>query len=637
MKRLLWLAVLCILIGFSSLSIGLAQDDSSFPVTVVDESGAEYTFEQPVERIVCLSAACIDDLYTIGLEPIAIADWIIEFYRELYGEVPEDLPIVASGGGYSPDVEQIIALEPDVVMGLLGAHDAVRDPLEATGTIAFLLAAPNNADETIEALRLTAAITGQQLEAEDAITAFNQRVAAYQEAVPGDASVMLVNSFVGNEVVYVETPAAQNCAMFEAYGLASCPFELPQSAGAFATFGFAEITFEAILEVDPEFIFFIGYNDLGQQAPEVVAALEENPLWSALSAVQDERFYSAIPILYNGTNGLSLLGLTLDDAMQKLYPDELDSEVMSAGEAAFPVTVVDKTGAEYTFEQPVERIVCMSTACIDALMVLDITPLAIPDVSISVYEQLNGELPADMPVISTGGGYMPDIEQIIALEPDVILGQMGVVNSVRESLEATGRISVLLAAPITVEETISHLQLVADITGKHDLADTATARFRDKLAAYQAAVPGDKSLMVVSGMADIEVFYVETPQAQTCGMFEEYGLATCPFELPENAGAFGGFGYAEYTFEAILAADPEIIFFLGFNELGEAMPEILDALYENPLWMALSAVQTEQVYSVSSSVFTGGDGVALLERALDRSMSILYPDVYTEVSEHAGS
>lgn len=320
-KTLLILFVILVAV----VSVTMAQDTTEpvFPVTIVDESGAEYTFEEPVERIICLSPACIDDLYVLGIDPIAIADWGGVFYRELHeDDIPEDLPLISTGGGFQPDIEQILDLQPEVVIGQIGVIEFLIEPLGEAG-ISVLLAYPNNVEETIGSLLMTATITGELAQAEEAIAQFEEKLASYQETVPGDASIMVVSGNVTSETIFIETPDAQNCAMFIEYELADCPFELPDNAGMFGGFGYAEFTFEAILEVDPQFVFFLGFDALGEAAPEVLETLNENPLWNALSAVQSEQVFSASPTLYSGSGGISLLGRALDDAMLRLYPDAL--------------------------------------------------------------------------------------------------------------------------------------------------------------------------------------------------------------------------------------------------------------------------------------------------------------------------
>ena len=49
--------------------------------------------------------------------------------------------------------------------------------------------------------------------------------------------------------------------------------------------------------------------------------LAADPLWSQLKAVQNKRAYDVDFSLYVGGRGMRSLGLALDDAMTKIYPN----------------------------------------------------------------------------------------------------------------------------------------------------------------------------------------------------------------------------------------------------------------------------------------------------------------------------
>jgi iron complex transport system substrate-binding protein len=633
MKRLWWLAILSMILMLAAFSVVMAQDDAGFPITVVDQSGAEYTFAQPVERVICLSTDCIDNLYILDLHPIAIAEDLVIPYEMTYGDLPADLPLISTGGGYQPDFEQIIALEPEVVVTAIGTSFA-REPLEATGNIDVLLTDPNTIEQTITNLRLLAQITNTQVQAETAIADFETVLADYQTLSPNDISFVVVFGMAGSETMYVNTTASKTCGAFNEYELAHCPAEMPDSAGPMAAFGLAEFTFESILETDPDIIFFMGVDDLGEDAPEMYEVLNSSPLWNALSAVQNDKVYNINAWNFVGTSSLTLFENTLDFAMPVLYPDLFSEEPQAdepsaAVSAAFPVTVVDESGAEYTFDQPVEQIVCLSPVCIGNLYALGLTPIGIADWVMDHYDELYGEMPEDMAIINTGGGMAPDVEQLIALEPEVVVGLRGMYEFIREPLETSSdTLNVLLYAPQTAEEMIASLQLMAAITGQQERGENAIQQFEEKLATYQARVPGDETVMIVFSNAGTETMLVATSSSQNCAVFMAYELAICPYEMPDNAGMWAAFGYAEFSYEAILEVDPDYILFVGVDEThsGGIAPEMIQELSEDPLWSALSAVQEARVFAVDPTYFNGASGITLIGRSADQTMQILYPD-----------
>ncbi|MFW5772782.1 MAG: ABC transporter substrate-binding protein, partial [Phototrophicaceae bacterium] len=100
--------------------------------------------------------------------------------------------------------------------------------------------------------------------------------------------------------------------------------------------------------------------------------------------------------------------------------------------------------------------------------------------------------------------------------------------------------------------------------------------------------------------------------------------------VPEDATGVAAFGYSNFTFESILVADPDVIFFSGYNEDRSLNEEAIEALEANELWQELTAVQNERVYLIEPWVWRGGRGLTLMARTLDEAMPALYPDVFPE-------
>lgn len=290
----------------------------------------------------------------------------------------------------------------------------------------------------------------------------------------------------------------------------------------------------------------------------------------------------------------------------------------------FPLTVTDKTGTEITLDAPAENILCLSIACIDHLHQLGVEPAGITDLLALPYALYFGEIDDEMTIIS--GGMQPDIEQIAAMAPDIIIGQAGFFDALRE---AFGSIAPLfLIYPTTVEDTIAEVETLGLITDRVEEATAAAEHFLARYEAYHEGVSGDLTMMIVFGAAQGDNMFLEAANGQTCLMLNE--IAPCPFTVPEGATGMAAFGYSNFTFEAILAADPDVVFFSGYNEDRSLNEAAIDALEANELWQELSAVKNERVYLIEPWVWRGGRGLTLMARTLDQALPALYPDVFHE-------
>ena len=103
-------------------------EDTASAVTLTDMTGREITLDAPAERVVALTASDCEILYALGAGDRLVG-------RGEYCDYPAevlDVPSVQSG--YDTNIEQIIALEPQVLlMSTMAQTDEQVQQLEAAG------------------------------------------------------------------------------------------------------------------------------------------------------------------------------------------------------------------------------------------------------------------------------------------------------------------------------------------------------------------------------------------------------------------------------------------------------------------------------------------------------------------------
>ncbi|MBO7709085.1 MAG: ABC transporter substrate-binding protein, partial [Lachnospiraceae bacterium] len=133
-------------LGLTVLTVGGAFADEA--ITVTDMTGREVVLEEPAERVVALTAADCEILYALGAGDLLVG-------RGEYCDYPAevfDVPSVESG--YETNVEEIIALEPQVLlMGTMAQSTDVVDQLEKAG-IRVVVSDAQNIEGTYEAIRM---------------------------------------------------------------------------------------------------------------------------------------------------------------------------------------------------------------------------------------------------------------------------------------------------------------------------------------------------------------------------------------------------------------------------------------------------------------------------------------------------
>lgn len=132
---------------------GTPQGSAGFPLQVVDASGARVTFQTPPEKIICLVPALTEVLQALGVQDRLVAR------TDFDTSVPlAHLPSV--GGGLAPNLEGLVAQDPDLVIMFEGESDSrTSKRLAALGVPHFSVRLDRIAD-VVAAVRDLAAIMG---------------------------------------------------------------------------------------------------------------------------------------------------------------------------------------------------------------------------------------------------------------------------------------------------------------------------------------------------------------------------------------------------------------------------------------------------------------------------------------------
>ncbi len=283
---------LALLMAFS-LTAAFAE---STAVTVTDMAGREITLDAPATKVVALTASDCEILAALGAEDTLVG-------RGEYCDYPESvLEVPAVQSGADTNLEQIIALEPQVVvMAKMAQTEEQVAALEAAG-IRVVVSDAQDIEGVYTAIRLIGALVGRNDEAE-------AMVADMQSAF-ADIAAKSENT---GKTVYFEVSPLQ-WGLWTA-GKGTFMDELATMCGltnAFADVeGWAEISEEQVLERDPDYIVTISM--YYGEGPTPVEEIKARTGWDALKAVQNDAIFNA------DSNEVSRPGPRLKDAAEALY------------------------------------------------------------------------------------------------------------------------------------------------------------------------------------------------------------------------------------------------------------------------------------------------------------------------------
>lgn len=293
---------------------GAADDEprgGSRAITVTDYTKAEIVLDSPAERIICLHGACVDAMAELGLTPVAMPGELnseVAGREEYFGDAAASIPKLG-GDFFEPDLEDIAAADPDLVIGAACFHDALRDALQPIAPL--ILLDLGDYQLAMENLRLVGRATGSEDAAESAIDKLEAKIDAYAAKSP-KASVP-VDIYPTTEAPLIDSTSSQGGSLLSRMG----PFPWPAFDGD-SCLGGGQVTYslEKVLEVNPDVMFVIR-NPMGDRS---VRDFEGHPVWSQLKAVANNRVYEVDSTTWS-LGGTRSAGLVLDEAMTKMYPD----------------------------------------------------------------------------------------------------------------------------------------------------------------------------------------------------------------------------------------------------------------------------------------------------------------------------
>ncbi len=280
-------------------------------VVVTDMTGRTIVLEKPAEKVVALTASNCEILYALGAGDTVVG-------RGEYCDYPaEVLDVPAVQSGMDTNIEQIIALEPDVLfMSTMAQTEEQVQQLEKAG-IAVIVSDAQDIKGVYESIALMGKVMGKDKEAEEIVSSMKKSFAELAEKATGDGSKSVY--FEVSPLEYGLWTAGSGTFMDEVaelIGLKNCFHDVNQ---------WGEISEEQVLERNPDYIVTITmYFGEGPKPEEEIAGREG---WGNVTAVKNNE------ILHLPNNELSRPGPRLVEGAQMLF-DLVYGEADSPGKAA---------------------------------------------------------------------------------------------------------------------------------------------------------------------------------------------------------------------------------------------------------------------------------------------------------------
>lgn len=235
---------------------------------VVEHAMGETEVPADPQRIVVLDSSFLDASIALGVPPIGATEGSAATGLPAYlGEVIDGIELV--GLTTEPNLEQIAALQPDLILAAKVRHEALYDQLSAIAPTVFSESSGTNWHEQV---RLTGDALGRSDDAESLLGEFETRAAEVGAAIGASGKTATIVRFLPEQTRLYGPPT------FSGSVLTAVGFDLGEK-GYDPDYGMALISAEQVELVDSDVIFATSYAGEGSSRGQFES------LWANLPAV----------------------------------------------------------------------------------------------------------------------------------------------------------------------------------------------------------------------------------------------------------------------------------------------------------------------------------------------------------------
>ncbi|WP_018133468.1 ABC transporter substrate-binding protein [Effusibacillus pohliae] len=297
-------------VGLVAAGCGVQQTAAPAKTEPASQNG-EYTVKHAMgetkikgtpKRVVVLTNEGTEAVLALGVKPVgAVKSWTGDpWYDHIKPEMEGVKPL---GTEPQPNLEEIAALKPDLILGNKMRHEKIYPQLSAIAPTVF--------SETLRGewknnFRLYAEALNKKAEGEKVIADFDKRVEDFKKKA-GDklkTKVSLVRFMPDRTRIYYNDT-------FAGIILKQIGFARPekQNKDAFAD----DVTKERIPDMDGDILFYYTYETGNGQASKAEKEWTNDPLWKNLNVVKNGKAYKVNDVIWNTAGGVKAANLLLDD------------------------------------------------------------------------------------------------------------------------------------------------------------------------------------------------------------------------------------------------------------------------------------------------------------------------------------
>lgn len=207
------------------------------------------------------------------------------------------------------------------------------------------------------------------------------------------------------------------------------------------------------------------------------------------------------------------------------------------------------------------------------------------------------QLPLGEETVNLGSIQEPDVEKLIASEPDLVLASANTEGDLALEEILTGAdIPVAYFAVSNFEEYLHMLDICTQLTGRRDLYEENGLKVQEQIGEIKKRINGSSPTVLFLRASSTSV-KAKGSEGSVCGeMLADLGCV--------NIADKGSGLLEDLSMEAIITADPDYIFVvIQGNNIEAAMENVEELLLTHPAWNSLKAVQNGNYYLLDKRLY----------------------------------
>jgi iron complex transport system substrate-binding protein len=282
-----------------------------------------------------------------------------------------------------------------------------------------------------------------------------------------------------------------------------------------------------------------------------------------------------------------------------------------AGAQSGPGTITDDSGRQVHLDSAPTRIVSHVPSITETLFALGLGDKLVADSDYCDYPEAAKTKP------KIGGYFTPNMEEIVAMKPDLVLTD-GYVPELITKLDSLG-IPIAVINPKDINRVLTDIELLGNVTGSQKEAKEITSDMKNRI---------DAVVNTVGNASRPSVFYVfdatDTTKPWTAGP-GSFVDTLISLAGGVNVADSASDPWVQFNMEELVNSNPDIILVDSSHGTAAISPAQIKKL---PGWQGLTAVKENRIYIIDGDL-VNRSGPRIVE-GLEEMAKILHPDLFKD-------